>query len=381
MSAASMRFQLTDLTSEEQALRAEVRTFLAQELPQDKRRAAGQAAGFDPEFSRKLGARSWLGMAVPKELGGQGATAVQRFVVAEELMAALAPISAHFVADRQTAPSFVTHGTDEQKATFLPGIIAGETYFAIGMSEPESGSDLASVRTRATKVDGGWSVTGTKVWTTWAQYAQWFAVLCRTSDEEVKHRGLSQLLVDLSSPGVTISPIATLDGSYDFCEVALDGVFVPDDRVLGELGSGWAQVTTELAYERYGPERWMSHWGVLTAVLELLGPDAPPQATQAIGRLLARHKVIRELSLSVARSLDAGGKPATEAAVVKDLGTVFEQEAVEVLRSLLDTELDPRAADRLSFVLSQGVLTSPIFTLRGGTTEVLRNILAKGLRP
>jgi alkylation response protein AidB-like acyl-CoA dehydrogenase len=224
-------------------------------------------------------------------------------------------------------------------------------------------------------------VTGTKVWTTWAQYAQWFAVLCRTSDEEVKHRGLSQLLVDLSSPGVTISPIATLDGSYDFCEVALDGVFVPDDRVLGELGSGWAQVTTELAYERYGPERWMSHWGVLTAVLELLGPDAPPQATQAIGRLLARHKVIRELSLSVARSLDAGRKPATEAAVVKDLGTVFEQDAVEVLRSLLDTELDPRAADRLSFVLSQGVLTSPIFTLRGGTTEVLRNILAKGLRP
>lgn len=376
-----MDIRLTTTTEEEEKLRAEVRAFLEEHLPPERRRALGQAGdGFDPNFSRLLAAQGWVAMGLPLEYGGQNATAVERFIVSEELMAAQAPISAHWIADRQTAPAILAHGTEDQKQRFLPAIAAGECYFAIGMSEPEAGSDLAAVRTRATKVDGGWSVSGTKVWTTWAQHVHWFAVLCRTSQEEKKHAGLSQLLIDLRSPGVTIRPITLLDGDEDFCEVALEDVFVPDDLVLGELGSGWAQVTSELAYERYGPERWMSAWGTVLAALTLLGTEAPAAAKEALGRLIARHRMIRQLSLGVARAVDEGAQPVAEAAVVKDLGTVFEQDVVETVRRLLATELDPTAEDRLTSVLTRAVLTQPIFTLRGGTTEVLRTILAKGLR-
>jgi alkylation response protein AidB-like acyl-CoA dehydrogenase len=376
-----VQFDLVSTTPAEEKLRVEVRDFLAVELPDDQRVALGQAGdGYSPEFSRKLAARGWVAMALPVEYGGRGASAVERFIVAEELMAAQAPISAHWIADRQTAPSILSHGTEAQKKRFLPAIAAGECYFAIGMSEPEAGSDLAAVRTRAVRVDGGWSVSGTKVWTTWAQHAHWFAVLCRTSEEESKHQGLSQLLVDLKSPGVTVSPIKLLDGDEDFCEVHLDSVFVPDDLVLGELGSGWPQVTSELSYERYGPERSMSAWGVVRALLEIAGPEAGERVSTGVARLIARQRVIRQLSFAIARSVDAGARPATEAAVVKDLGTVFEQHAVEVVRDLLEAEIDPTRAGRMSAVLSRAVLTQPIFTIRGGTTEVLRSILAKGLR-
>lgn len=376
-----MRFDLATTSPDEEKLRGEVRKFLALELPEERRVALGQAGdGYDPAFSRKLAARGWVAMAMPVEYGGRGASAVERFVVAEELMAAQAPISAHWIADRQTSPSILNHGTEEQKQRFLPAITAGECYFAIGMSEPEAGSDLAAVRTRATRVDGGWTVSGTKVWTSWAQHAHWFAVLCRTSDEDAKHQGLSQLLVELDSPGVTISPIKLLDGDEDFCEVHLDDVFVPDDLVLGEVGSGWSQVTSELAYERYGPERSMSAWGVVRALLAIAGPDANERVATSVARLIARQRTIRQLSLAIARSVDAGARPANEAAVVKDLGTVFEQHAVEVVRDLLEVELDPSRTDRLSVVLTRAVLTQPIFTIRGGTTEVLRSILVRGLR-
>jgi len=376
-----MRFDLVATTAEEEKLRAQVREFLSVELPAEKRVALGQAGdGYDPEFSRKLAAHGWVAMALPTEFGGRGATAVERFIVAEELMAAQAPISAHWIADRQTAPSILNHGTEAQKQKFLPAIAAAECFFAIGMSEPEAGSDLASVRTRAKRVDGGWLVSGTKVWTTWAQHADWFAVLCRTSDEESKHRGLSQLLVDLKSPGVTVSPIRLLDGDDDFCEVHLDDVFVSDDLVLGAVGSGWEQVTSELAYERYGPERSMSAWGMVRAVLEIAGPQATERVSSSVARLIARHRAIRQLSLAVARRVDDGARPAAEAAVVKDLGTVFEQHAVEVVRDLLELEIDPSRSDRISAVIARSILTQPIFTIRGGTTEVLRSILAKGLR-
>ena len=260
-----MQFAPTALSPAEEALRAEVRDFLAAELPADSRPALGFAGRHDPEFSRTLAKRGWVGMAIPPEYGGHGRSAVDRFVVAEELLAAGAPIGAHFVADRQTAPALLHFGTEEQRRRFLPGIAAGEVYFSLGMSEPDSGSDLASVRTRATRVDGGWTVTGTKVWTSEAHRNHFFAVLCRTAPvaEGDRHAGLSQLIVDLSAPGVRISPIPYLDGSHHFNEVALEDVFVPDDMVLGEPGSGWRQVTSELAYERSGPDRWLSTFPVL----------------------------------------------------------------------------------------------------------------------
>jgi alkylation response protein AidB-like acyl-CoA dehydrogenase len=377
-----MRFDPTVLTRAEESLRHEVREFLASELPPDHRPALGFAGRHDPAFSRTLAARGWVGMAIPPEYGGHGRSAVDRFIVAEELLAAGAPVGAHFVADRQTAPTLLHYGTEEQRKRFLPGIAAGEIYFSLGMSEPDSGSDLASVRTRATRVEGGWTVTGTKVWTSEAHNNHFFAVLCRTSamEEGNKHAGLSQLIVDLRAPGVTISPIPYLDGSHHFNEVALEDVFVPDDLVLGEIGSGWKQVTSELAYERSGPDRWLSTFPVLREfVREGAGPVVADDDATVIGRFAARFWAIRQMSLSVARALDGGEAPAIEAALVKEIGTRFEQDLVEALRLAAETEPDQGSGSRFQELLAEAVLTSPSYTLRGGTTEILRSVAAKGL--
>lgn len=377
-----MNFTPTALTGGDEELRAEVRKFLAEELPPGTYRPGlGMSAAHDPEFSAKLAERGWLGMSIPVEHGGHGRTVVERFVVIEELLAAGAPVSAHWVADRQTAPAILRFGTEDQRRRFLPEIVAGTCWFSIGMSEPDSGSDLASVRTRATRADGGWLVSGTKVWTSGAHVNHWFAVLCRTSPSEDRHEGLSQLLIDLRSPGLTINPITYLDGSHHFNEVVLDEVFVPDDLVLGEVGMGWQQVTSELAFERAGPDRFLSPYQLLETFLrERVAGKVEPPVAEAIGRITARFWAIRQLSLSVAAAIDAGRSPAVEAAVVKDLGTTFEQEAVRVLRHLADTELSLDSPSLFEQLLAQSVLTAPSYTLRGGTTEVLRSIAAKGLR-
>ena len=375
-----MKFVPTILTPDEEELRAEVREFLAAELGADHHPGLGMGARFDPEFSRKLAQRGWVGMAIPPEYGGRGRSAVDRFIVTDELLAAGAPTLAHFVADRQTGPTLLRFGTEQQRQRFLPAICAGECWFSLGMSEPDSGSDLASVRSKATKADGGWILNGTKIWTSGAHHNHYFAVLCRTSPpSDDRHAGLSQLVVDLAAPGIKISPIPFLDGSHTFNEVVLDDVFVPDDMVLGEVGDGWRQVTSELAYERSGPDRYLSTFNVLRQFVATEVPDPPTDAQAlAIGRLTAWYWTIRQMSLAVARSLDAGEAPAVEAALVKDIGTKFEQEVIEVLRTATEQEIDPEGT-LFAQLLAASVLTGPSFTLRGGTTEVLRSVASKGL--
>ncbi|MFP5069850.1 acyl-CoA dehydrogenase family protein [Pseudonocardia nantongensis] len=318
-------------------------------------------------------------MTVPREYGGRGATPVERFVVVEELLAAGAPIVAHWVAERQTAPTLLAFGTEEQRRWFLPRIAAGECWFSLGMSEPDAGSDLASVRTAATKVDGGWVLNGTKIWTSAAHLNHFFVVLCRTSPSEDRHGGLSQLIVDLQAPGLTVSPIRFLDGGHHFNEVVFSDVFVPDDMVLGDVGSGWHQVTSELAYERSGPDRYLSAFGLLSAFVREFADGFDDARRAAVGRASAKLWTIRQLSLAVARSLERGAAPAVEAALVKDIGTVYEQEVVEMLRHVAGQEIDPDASGLFERLLAEAVRTAPSFTLRGGTTEVLRGIAAKGL--
>ncbi|MDT7746214.1 MAG: hypothetical protein QOE59_5292 [Actinomycetota bacterium] len=382
-----MIFSPTPLSPAEDALRHEVRRWLAATLPADFRPGLGLGGRHDPEFSRDLATQGWVGMAIPREYGGAGASTVERFVVVEELLAAGAPIAAHWIAERQTAPALLRFGTEAQRRWFLPRIAAGECFFSLGMSEPDAGSDLASVRTTATPVAGGWRVDGTKVWTTNAHLNHFFVVLCRTSAAQDRHGGLSQLIVDLSSPGVSVSPIPLLDGERHVNEVVLDGVHVPDERVLGEVGQGWAQVTAELAHERSGPDRYLSVLGLMRAFLaERAGAGTGAGADEfddrtaaAFGRLAAQLWSIRQLSLSVARALEQGEAPATEAALVKDVGTVFEQEVVETLRELAALEIDPDGPTLFERLLAECVLNAPSWTLRGGTTEVLRGIAAKAL--
>jgi alkylation response protein AidB-like acyl-CoA dehydrogenase len=337
------------------------------------------AAPRDQDFSRKLGQRGWLGMALPKRYGGGDRTASERFIVVEELLRWGAPVGYHWVADRQSGPMIARFGTEAQKQRFLPLICRGETSFSIGMSEPEAGSDLAAVKTRAERVDGGWSLTGTKIWTGGAHLNDWFVVLCRTSEEQDKHAGLSQLIVSLRAQGLTAEPIAYLDGSEFFCRVTLDEVFVEDEMVLGELGSGWAQNTSELAFERAGPERWLSTY---LLVEQLLREDRviDDRARVVVGEALAQWWAIRALSLSVARLIDSGQAPVAESALVKELGTRFEQHVLDAVWRLVDLDPDPHSDSAFDRLLAAAIQMAPSFTIRGGTNEILRSVAARALR-
>ena len=339
-------------------------------------------AGSDREFSRKLAAQGWLGMALPKRYGGHDRTAVDRFIVVEELLRHGAPIGYHWVADRQTGSIINRFGTESQRERFLPLICRGEVGFSIGMSEPDSGSDLASVSTRATRTDGGWLLNGTKIWTSGAHENDWFVVLCRSApiEDGNKHAGLSQMLVDLSSPGLEINGIPFLDGSAGFNEVVMTDVFVPDELVLGEIGMGWVQNTSELAYERGGPDRWLSTFGIVEEFLRIHNSTtASSQALDMLGSVTARYWGLRNLSLSVARMIDAGEAPAVESALVKEMGTRFDQEVTERVLELSEIEPTPLSDSLFERLVVAAVLTGPSFTIRGGTTEILRSVASKGL--
>ncbi len=373
----------TELPPRAATLRASVREFLAEELATGAwtPRADVWLSGWDERFSRELARRGWLGMTIPTEYGGHGASPLDRYVVTEELLAAGAPVAAHWVADRQIGPSLMRFGTEEQRQKFLPGIAAGEVYFGIGMSEPDSGSDLASVRSRAERVDGGWELTGTKVWTSGGHRAHAFFALVRTSakDDANRHAGLSQLIVDLRAPGVTVRPIPLLTGAHHFNEVVFDKAFVPDGMVLGEVGNGWQQVTSELAFERSGPERFLSTYPLLAALVGELRGSTDPGTRRAVGSLVARLFALRGMSLAIAGALEHGHAPELAAAVVKDLGTRYENEVIDAARLLVATPPDPGAEGGFARLLADSVLHAPGFTLRGGTNEVLRGIVARGL--
>ncbi len=375
-----LRFPPRELTDAELALQAEVREFLAAELPRGSfAPGLGMAAGRDEGFSRSLAARGWLGMALPRRYGGAERGVVDRFIVVEELLRWGAPVRYHWVADRQTGPLIMRYGSDAQRERFLPAICRGEVSFSIGMSEPEAGSDLAAVQTRAVRADGGWSVSGTKLWTGGAHENDWFIVLCRTSDEDDRHQGLTQLIVDLRAPGVKVRPIAYLDGSEFFNEVILDEVFVGDDLVVGDVGGGWAQNTSELALERAGPERWLSTYLVLEQYLRE-HRDIGERAEAVLGEAVAGWWGIRTLSLSVARQLDAGQAPAAESALVKELGTRFEQDVLDAVWGLVPDGPDPAAESLFERLLATAILGAPSFTIRGGTNEILRSVAARALR-
>jgi acyl-CoA dehydrogenase len=357
-------------------LRSEVREFLAHEIAAGSfvPRSNAWMDGHDPVFSSRVGARGWIGMTWPATYGGGERTALERHVVSEELLAAGAPVAAHWFADRQVGPQLLRYGNASQRQRFLGPIARGECFFAIGMSEPDAGSDLAAVRTIAERRAGGWSVRGAKVWTSHAHASDFMITLCRTAPRDGNRReGLSQLIVDLRSGGVDIRPIVGLDGVSHFCEVILDDVFVSDADVLGELGEGWTQVTAELAFERSGPERFLSTLPLLNAVVERFSGVPTTRDAERVGRAFASLIALRRMSLDVVQRLDLGEAPVVAAAVVKDLGTRFEQDLIEELRLVAARPED----GTLMRLIDAAQLASPAFTLRGGTTEILRGIIGR----
>lgn len=373
-------FRPCTLPADAEALRAEVREFLRTALAGYPRADRAYSwMGFDAGFTRALAARGWVGMTWPKQYGGGERSAFARYVLSEELMAAGAPVLAHWTADRQSGPLILNYGSEAQKQRFLPPICRGESYFCIGMSEPDSGSDLAATRTRGVQVDGGWRVTGTKLWTTNAHRCHFIIALVRTTPGSERNAGLSQLIVDLHAPGVTIRPIVDLAGEAHFNEVVFEDVFVPDDCLMGAPGNGWEQVMSELAFERSGPERYLSSVALLTELLRLVGPAPGPQVQAAVGRMVAHMVVLRQMSLSIAGQLEARRNPLVEAACLKDLGTAFEQLMPELVHTLSDLQPTLQASADYQRVLAYVTQVAPSFSLRGGTREIIRGIIARGL--
>jgi alkylation response protein AidB-like acyl-CoA dehydrogenase len=375
--------ELATIPPEDEALRAAVRRFIRETVLHRPSHERGRSwAGFDAGFSRALAERGWVGTTLPRELGGGGRSAFVRFVLSEELLAAGAPVAAHWIAERQSGPLIVKYGTSAQKAFYIPRICRGEAFFCIGMSEPNSGSDLASVRTRAVRTDKGWLLSGQKIWTTHAPGSHYMIALVRTSGmAEDRHKGLSQLIVDLSLPGVTVRPIHDLAGDAHFSEVFFDNVKLPADALIGTEGSGWEQVTAELAFERSGPERIYSSIVLLEPWLAWLRsqPNPSPALVAQAGAIATQLAVLRQMSIAVTARLVAGHSPVVEAALVKDLGTTFEQ---SLPAQLTDTVYaDPlRLPDaELQRTLAYVGQVAPAFSLRGGTREVLRGMIARGL--
>lgn len=377
------QFAYCRVPPEAEAQRAEVRDFLREALAgRTPVHRADSWMGFDAGFSRKLGARGWIGMSLPRRYGGSEAGHFARYVVIEELLAAGAPVSAHWIADRQSGPLILRFGTDSQRDRHLGPICRGESYFCIGMSEPGSGSDLASIRTRARRdaAGQGWVLNGQKVWTTNAHRSHFMIALVRTADPTVaRHEGMSQFIIDLKAPGVTIRPIRDLTGSEHFNEVFFDDVELGPDALVGTEGKGWDQVSAELAFERSGPERFLSSIALLHTLIDAIGPT--PDALQArdVGRLTARLIGLRTMSLSVTAQLVAGQNPALAASCVKDLGNSFEQEIPDLAQLLLDAAPATRGGSQHARVLAQLVQMAPSFSLRGGTREIQRGIIARGL--
>lgn len=383
----AIRFDPERLPARTRALRDEVREFLREEA------AAGtfdparsyKARGFDRGFSRRVAAKGWIGLTWPKKYGGQERSFLDRYVVSEEFTAAGAPVGCHFVADRQSGPVIIRYAAEEVKAEVLPKIIAGEACFCIGMSEPGSGSDLFAAATKAEKVDGGWKVNGTKIWTSNAQNADYMIGLFRTSPptKENRRHGLTQFLVDMKTPGIRTSPIENMAGGREFNEVHFTDMVVPDNAVLGEVDGAWKQATAELAYERSGPERFLDTYFVLTALMKVIGESPEPRAAESLGRLVAQLHIMRRMSVSVAGMLEQGKEPVLEASIVKDLGTVWEQALPGRARDIaaFHDGAAPLGANAPSFedVLDYATLVAPKLTIQGGTTEILRGIIARGL--
>ena len=331
---------------------------------------------YDREFTRELAARGWIGMTWPTDLGGGSRSAVERLVVTEELLRAGAPVAAHWIADRQIGPAILRYGSREQQEEFLPRIARGEITFCLGMSETEAGSDLAAVRTRARRVKGGWRVSGAKIWTSHAHESEYGYVLARTDTSGPKHAGLTELIVDMASDGIEVRPIIDLEGEHHFNEVFFDDVAVPDRWTLGDVGGGWQQATAQLAFERGGPERLLSTYPLLVALVEWASERGDPAAAAAVGELVARLRALRRLAYEVALAVDAGEAPAARAAMLKHAGTAFEQGVTECARRLTGIEPEP-GGKGVAGLLAQAILTGPGFTIRGGSSNVLLGIVAR----
>ncbi|WP_032369469.1 acyl-CoA dehydrogenase family protein [Rhodococcoides fascians] len=329
----------------------------------------------NPSFSRELARRGLIGVTWPAALGGADQSNVVRFAITEELLRAGAPVAYHWAGERQIGPGIIAYGSRELQEEFCPRLSRAEISFALGMSEPDAGSDLAAVRTTAVSDGDVFVLNGRKIWTSGAHVADYLYVLARTTPRtEDRHAGLSEFLVDADAPGITVTPIVGMDGEHHFNEVLLDNVAIPRHRLLGREGNGWQQVTSQLAFERGGPERYLSMYPLLAAVIEegLVRANERPE----LDDLLAQLSILRQLSRDIARAMDDGHSPTIEAATSKLLGNRLELSTLDFVRTLI-----PRCENKsLQAEFTRALRNSPQSGIRGGAAPLMLAIVAKGIQ-
>jgi alkylation response protein AidB-like acyl-CoA dehydrogenase len=348
------------------ALAAEATALAASWSQVTDRREDSWLVGDDPAFSAELARRGWLGMTWPTAVGGGGRSALERFVVFEALIAGGAPVARSWFADRQIGPTLLQFGTDEQRAAYLPGIIDGTSSWCIGMSEPDAGSDVAAIATRAVRNGDTWMVDGQKIWTSGAERARYCYLVCRTDPDAPAHEGLSELIVPMDSPGITVVPITDATAGRHFCEVFFDGVQVPATNLVGTQNNAFCQIMRQMEHERGGIDRLVSN-RALYLDAQAAADTTDPLVRQELAALESGYRIGR---LLVLREV-LGQAPRGFSAATKTFCTEFEQRVAAFCAQVAGPAalLDGRVATNSVY--------APAYTLMGGTTQVLRNILGE----
>lgn len=347
-------------------LRADARAFSRDAVSRYGRHNDSWINGYSKELARELGARGWIGMTWPVEHGGGGRPLIDRLIVGEELIAAGAPIAAMWFADRQMGPSLIAHGTPEQQAAFLPGILSGDATWCIGMSEPEAGSDLASLRTSAIRDGNDWVINGQKIWTSFGAVADACYLICRTGTGASPHHGISEIIVPMDTPGIEVRPIHDMTENRHFCEVFFSDVRVPVPNLVGTEGAAFRQTMRQLEHERGGIDRLVSNHALYAMARERADVN-DPRVRQAIARLETGYRLGRILVIREA----LGQAPAGFSAATKCVCTEHEQAVAEFVAATFGA--DAMLADDVT----RGLSYAPAYTIMGGTSNVMRNIIGE----
>jgi len=376
-------------SEEQEKFRQEVRDFLEEELRQGTFKPSCDAwiQGYSPEFTKKVAQKGWIGLTWPKEYGGQERSHIDRFILTEEMLRYGAPAACHWFADRQVGGAILYYGTEEQKRELLPKIVRGEAYVGLGMSEPEAGSDLASLQTRAVEDGDDYIIDGQKMWTSCGMFMNYIYLVARTDPEAPKHRGISEFIVETKLPGITITPTMDITGSTAWAEVFFDGVRVPKQYLIGEKNRGFYQILNQLAYERAGLERLMGNYPLFDAIIKFT-KETKRNGEPLSQDTLIRHKLAqlqiefevgRLLTYRVVLVIEEGHTPNVEASMAKAYCTTFEQHLASLATEILGLYGQLLADSKWAPILGMAAhsyLGSKGYSLQAGTSEVLRNIVA-----
>jgi alkylation response protein AidB-like acyl-CoA dehydrogenase len=377
------------LSEEQEKFRQEVRDFLEAEIKQGLWEPSCDAwiMGHDPEFTKRVSKKGWIGLTWPKEYGGQGRSYIDRLILTEEMLRYGAPAACHWFADRQIGGAIVHYGTDEQKKELLPMILRGEAYVGLGMSEPDAGSDLASLKTKATEDGEEFIIDGQKTWTSGGSHMNWIYLVARTDPEAPKHKGISEFFFRTDLSGVNVVPIHDITGGVHFNEVFFENVHIPKTSLIGERNRGFYQILNQLDYERSGMERLMANYPLFEALInyvkETKRKGQPLSKDPLVRAKLAQLKIELEIGrlhmYRVAMVMDEGRAPNWESSMSKAYGTAFEQRlagaAIEITG--LYGQLSPESKwAPMHGMAYHSYLSSKGYSLQAGSSEVLKNILA-----